>query len=498
MEDESTTSNQLELLKDHYPMNKKILGNVYIFNHVLFDNRSLGARYGNVKDCQDIEEVFHRLKFKVKIYKDLSYKEILETLSKISDMDYSNFDCLVFFILTHGRNGKIFARDIDYYPHIYWNSFNKPSFMNKPKLIFVQDPRGDEIDDETHYGIRIPPSVHNECLAPDSYTIPDIPDVLLMHSCHDGLFSWRSLVTGSSFVQHLCREIKLRSKSIDLLTLLTFLNQTLYVTFDISNNKKKHATIVSTLTKVFYGDYYPLTKEKLGNVYIFNHVTFDNGTLGPRYAGIKDCQDIEKVFQKLKFNVETYDDLSYNEILKKLSKIAEMDYSNFDCLIIFVLTHGENGKVFARDVGYYPDIYWKSFTNKPSFMYKPKLIFIQDSRGDETDDESRYGIITPKPIDNEVLEPTGYPLPDVPDVLVMYSCYDGFFSWRTAITGTSFVQRLCLEFKYRSKPNDIITLLTLLNQLTTLTPMNRHMTRVSNIERRHSTIISTLTRVLVL
>ncbi|KAK4872535.1 hypothetical protein RN001_014564 [Aquatica leii] len=191
-----------------------------------------------------------------------------------------------------------------------------------------------------------------------------------------------------------------------------------------SNSQNLESTNFDQLDPV--RDYYSMTKEKLGNVYIFNHVTFDNRTLVPRYASIKDCKDIEEVFQNLKFNVKTYNDLSYKKILKKLTKIAKMDYSRFDCLVIFVLTHGQNGKIYARDVTYYPDIYWKSFSNKPSFMYKPKLIFIQDSRGDETDDETDYYhyIRIPPPVLKERFTPISYTIPDVPDVLLMYSCYD--------------------------------------------------------------------------
>ncbi|KAK4872536.1 hypothetical protein RN001_014565 [Aquatica leii] len=257
-----------------------------------------------------------------------------------------------------------------------------------------------------------------------------------------------------------------------------------------SNSQNLESTTFDQLDPV--RDYYSMTKEKLGNVYIFNHVTFDNKTLGPRYGSIKDCKDIEEVFQNLKFDVKTYNDLPYKKILEELTQIARMDYSSFDCLVIFVLTHGQNGKIFARDIAYYPDIYWKSFSNKPSFMYKPKLIFIQDSRGDETDDETDYVIRIPPPVHKEHFTPISYTIPDVPDVLLMYSCYDEFLSWRSHSTGSSFVQRLCREFKLRAKSNDILTLLTFLNQIMSVdTYMARN--KINN-EKRLSTIVSTLTR----
>ncbi|KAK4872534.1 hypothetical protein RN001_014563 [Aquatica leii] len=242
---ESTTFDQLDPVRDYYSMTKEKLGNVYIFNHVTFDNRTLGARYGSIKDCKDIEEVFQNLKFDVKTYNDLPYKKILEELTQIATMDYSSFDCLVIFVFMDKTSFN-----------------NKPSFMYKPKLIFIQDSRGDETDDETDYGIRIPPPVLNEDFTPVSYTIPDVPDVLLMYSCYDEYLSWRSHSTGSSFVQRLCRELKLRAESNDILTLLTFLNEILmvdaYMARNIMINEKRLSTIVSTLTRVLY--FNPITK----------------------------------------------------------------------------------------------------------------------------------------------------------------------------------------------------------------------------------------------
>ncbi|KAK4872500.1 hypothetical protein RN001_014529 [Aquatica leii] len=233
-----------------------------------------------------------------------------------------------------------------------------------------------------------------------------------------------------------------------------------------------------------------MTKEKLGHVYVFNHTTFINKSLETRYGSTKDCRDIEKVFQELKFDVIIYNDLLYQEILDKLSNIAKMDYSNHDCLIIFVLTHGKKDKLFARDVDYYPDVYWTSFTERSGFMYKPKLIFIQGSRGDEADDSVQLR----KTTETETIVPRTYSVPYVPDVLLMFSCYDVYFSWRSGVTGSAFVQCLCKEFESRAKNTDLLTLLTFVNRR-----LSMHFMRVPNQVvnvRQMATIVSTLNKVL--
>ncbi|KAK4872527.1 hypothetical protein RN001_014556 [Aquatica leii] len=493
--------NQHHALRNYYPMTKEKLGNVYIFNHTKFDIVSLGERFGSMKDCKDIEEVFQNLKFDVVIYNDLAHTEILKELSEIAAMNHANIDCLVIFVLTHGKNGKIFARDTDYYPDVYWKSFNDcPSLMYKPKLIFIQAPCGDDTDD----GVRINPVAHTDGPTPTTYSIPYVPDVLLMYSCYDGFTSWRSPVTGSSFVQCLCKEFKLRAKNADLLTLLTFLNRRMSMDFilvpskSVSSSKPQIATIVSTLNRVLFNlhysfsDYYPMSKEKLGHVYVFNHVTFDSDSLGPRYGTMKDCRDIEEVFQNLKFDVIIYNDLGYKEILQKLSNIGKMNYSNYSCLIIFVLTHGKNGKLFARDTDYYPDVYWKIFNDSASLRHKPKLIFIQDSCGDEAEDEIYNVSIHPAAQADSVKSCI---IPHIPDVLLMYSCYDGPYSWRSSVTGSSFVQCICKEFTQTATTADLLTILTFINRRMSLYFI-KLPDKLSDDKKQVGTVVSTLTRIL--
>lgn len=56
-----------------------------------------------------------------------------------------------------------------------------------------------------------------------------------------------------------------------------------------------------------------------------------------------------------------------------------MDHSASDCLVIVVMSHGDNGKLFARDREYPTRTLWKYFNaiNCPTLAGKPKLFFIQ-------------------------------------------------------------------------------------------------------------------------
>lgn len=56
-----------------------------------------------------------------------------------------------------------------------------------------------------------------------------------------------------------------------------------------------------------------------------------------------------------------------------------MDHTNSDCLAIIAMSHGDNGKIYAKDRYYPTKTLWKYFNAKscPSLAGKPKLFFIQ-------------------------------------------------------------------------------------------------------------------------
>lgn len=56
-----------------------------------------------------------------------------------------------------------------------------------------------------------------------------------------------------------------------------------------------------------------------------------------------------------------------------------MDYSQMDCLVVCVLSHGESGIIYARDAAYQHETLWGPFTadNCKTLAGKPKLFFLQ-------------------------------------------------------------------------------------------------------------------------
>jgi len=56
-----------------------------------------------------------------------------------------------------------------------------------------------------------------------------------------------------------------------------------------------------------------------------------------------------------------------------------MNHADSDCIIIIVLSHGEDKILYARDTSYKPEILWNAFTADkcPTLAGKPKMFFIQ-------------------------------------------------------------------------------------------------------------------------
>ncbi len=67
-------------------------------------------------------------------------------------------------------------------------------------------------------------------------------------------------------------------------------------------------------------------------------------------------------------------------IIKLLTvSAANLDHRNSDCIVVIVLSHGETGRLEARDGTYDVNEIWEPFLHSKSLVGKPKLFFIQVS-----------------------------------------------------------------------------------------------------------------------
>lgn len=86
----------------------------------------------------------------------------------------------------------------------------------------------------------------------------------------------------------------------------------------------------------------------------------------------------------LEFKVDSYHNLTAEQMINKARAAAQLDHTNYDCFIFCVLTHGANGVLYGKDeisveIQQILDLYQSS--RCPSLAGKPKMFFIQACQG---------------------------------------------------------------------------------------------------------------------
>lgn len=199
------------------------------------------------KDCADLVRVLAKLDFDIDVHQDLCHNDILSTAEAAARLDHKDNDCLLVVILSHGGEGLICAKDCSYKLDTIWRLFtnkNCESLAGKPRLFIVQACQGSRTDK----GVTMK-RVEYDAAPKTEYDVPLHPDFLIAYSTYSGFVSWRNTVTGTWFIQSLCDELDLNGTRMDILTLLTFVNQRVAVEKE-TKGKKMCPSFVSMLTRI--------------------------------------------------------------------------------------------------------------------------------------------------------------------------------------------------------------------------------------------------------
>lgn len=138
-----------------------------------------------------------------------------------------------------------------------------------------------------------------------------------------------------------------------------------------------------------------------------------------------------------------------------------MNHSNNDCLMLFIMTHGEkDGCLDASDDSFKVEKLWKHFMGEKCLTLtgKPKLFFIQACRGRQFDRGSKlhaYDVVDAKGSTTNNL----VSLPTSADQLVMYATPEGYVSVRNTVEGSWLIQELCDQLENNLK-DDLMSMLT--------------------------------------
>lgn len=277
---------KLEISSDslYYQMDSKVRGRCLIFNNETFESLNanrprLSPRPGTNIDKDLLKTTFKSLKFRIKVYNNKTAEEVKTIVNKEAVKDFSEMDCFVCCILSHGTkemlSGKYGTKHSDgnYFLENVIDPFlgeNCPSLAGKPKIFIVNACRGDDRgfegvfvkhrNEEADGGCSTGPEAAESGYS--TYRIPTYSDILVARSCFDGFVSNRNPKDGSVFVRTLCEVLRDYHQRFDFLQMLTIVNQKVAYKYppktekdggdceNASCGRKQMPTVMHTLTRM--------------------------------------------------------------------------------------------------------------------------------------------------------------------------------------------------------------------------------------------------------
>ncbi|XP_069039889.1 caspase-9 [Lepisosteus oculatus] len=234
---------------------------------------------------------------------------------------------------------------------------------------------------------------------------------------------------------------------------------------------------------------YKMDHNPCGHCLIINNVDFERQSgLNNRTGSDIDCDRLEKRFKAFNFVVTVKRNLKSKQIRQELTALSKKDHSSYDCCVVVILSHGSEashcrfpGAVHGVDG---PIVAVQNITNYlngqncPTLQGKPKLFFIQACGGDEKDTgfevsegfgPSSGGLddqtdAMPMSSSSDLLSLTDEvdaraSLPTPSDILVSYSTFPGYVSWRDTAAGSWYVETLDNILAQNAKDEDLVTML---------------------------------------
>ncbi|KAI5099418.1 caspase-8-like [Silurus meridionalis] len=199
-----------------YKMSSRPRGVCVIINNMNFGDPDM-YRHGSDMDKDALSNVFDWLGFTVEVHKDKTAEQ-MKAILKTHGQKQHEGDCFVCCILSHGTTNGVYGtdktlvlRDDIYSP---FDGASCPSLNNKPKVFFIQACRG------KLYHPIVQSDAHNEENAgeeteEEEELDTDVGEVILngkdffmARSTIKGYYSLRSTISGSWFIQSLCKQLQ--------------------------------------------------------------------------------------------------------------------------------------------------------------------------------------------------------------------------------------------------------------------------------------------------
>jgi len=231
-----------------YPMMRQPRGLALVINIENYDNDVQEHRQGSHVDVDNLSQLLEGLQFDVQVHHDLQLYQFYRVVTEFcNNKRHSSSDMAVVAILSHGKDGVVYAADGQSinmeYIYEFFNNRNCPELRGKPKFFIVQACRGDMPDtgvfQETETSYPVNPK-KRRAAGTDTDALPTGPiiadvararptweDMIIAYSTIPGYASIRDHEKGTWFIQSLVEVFMNHSYDTELVDLLRMTSERL-------------------------------------------------------------------------------------------------------------------------------------------------------------------------------------------------------------------------------------------------------------------------------
>ena len=279
------------------------------------------------------------------------------------------------------------------------------------------------------------------------------------------------------------------------------------------------------------GEKYPMDKTPHGIAVIINNFEFHSTVPGKnplpgRRGSQVDEHNLCVMWKYLRYDVQVFRNLTASELTHQLTQIASQSHEKYDSFVCCILSQGYPDGVYGTDskpvrINDIASLFKSPFC--PTLTDKPKLFFIQSSRGDDEDkgslaqkddedkvvvqksdedkvqkDEDKIVQKADDKVDDEIVQKTEdkvvvqkaedkaviqgslrvvhkdpkgdsddalhHSLPSEADFLFGYATPPGYVSWISPHYGSWYISKLCEVFVNYASKHDLLSMLTTVNR----------------------------------
>ncbi|XP_066924180.1 caspase-3-like [Clytia hemisphaerica] len=231
-----------------FPRGKLIIINIEEFSY--HSGYYASPRKGTNRDCETLVNMFLDFGFIVEVFKDISTKELIKVMKRISHDHFQPISTLFMAFLTHGLEKNLYMTDGPIEIRKITDYMKGSNLAGKPKVMIIQACQGVNYMDTLETDGPSSPSKRE-------ISFPAEADFLYAYSTAYGFYSWRNGETGSWFIQALCKVFTKHAHTMDVVRMLTRVNaevcqQVSYTNDPDTSGKKQATSTVSQLRKELY------------------------------------------------------------------------------------------------------------------------------------------------------------------------------------------------------------------------------------------------------